>query len=1304
MLIKLKNKKGDFAVTLVVILSLALVGIALFSFNTSNRVFTSTINNPNILDEVYLQKDTGEFYLPVTDVTLPGENLKLQFTRIYRSQSNFLGSLGFNWTHNFAERLLFWDSPDGSGYTYVDNAGKKYFFHQTEEGFESPVGLFLTLKEIDSGFVLEDWEGGARYFSKVGLLTKIRNAAGEEQTLVYNDEDILNRVEDSKHRTLQFFYQPDGLLERVEDFTGRIWKFEYNKEHELIATTSPGTPDFPKGKTTHYHYNKHRLILMMDPKGQIFLQNFYGESGENFGKVMMQKYGNETASIEARYDGLNAWIKDRRGIMYLYEHDEEGHLLRRKLVKEDGTQKTLRQFEYNKAGLCTAEIFPSGLKIEYRWEGPKLVKKIMVAKDGTKLVLNIFSSEESSTISEKTEPLYEYDLWGNIISVTAPEGEIRKLDVNASNLVTKEIVKGENRFYRYDANDNIIEMKIPDRKLEVSFEYDVLDRLTIKKEILDDDHAITTRYEHDPEGHLTRFIYPMGNEDRFIYNDEGRLIQKIRGFGTLEQTVEKYEYDEDGNLIAVIDGEGNKTIYFYDPFGRNTGFRTPMGNETQYTLNEAGYVVVKEEKDAEGKLLAKEKWEYKDNKIAKFFRYLFRDNPKKGTWVEMSPSPSPSRGEGMGEGDYPIVLYDPLNRPTQIEKTKFKWDDNGRLTSITAENGETTMYAYDARNRLSLEHYPNNTEVRYAYDNADRVVGKTDKSGNNLRFEYDKESRVVSRHANQFVQNFVYDGLGRLLSATDFNTPSDTSDDVKTQFHYDSFSREIGESLDGRWVYKSYDKDGNKASVDYPSKLQIVRQFDADGNMKSVFLGAKEIAQQNVVEQRFGLEDAAGQQTLTRNLSGFLIQNNHFLYRYDDWGRLIAVENQNQEPVMRYTYDVFGRVARENDKKFSYDDWENIETFLGNQPAQSIIYGDHLDTPLSLKNYSKAPEEIYFYHQDKFGSVRFLTNEEGKTVERYDYSPYGVMQIQDADGKILEHSQIGNPLGFIGRPFDYQTGLVNLRMRYYAPALQQFISPDPLGYKNEFFAAGSIFTPRNFSYHQGQGEASRTTTPNYVKENGETKLLDVDLFFTAPPEIPPVPEMNLYVYANNDPLNFYDPFGLYFIDVELPYYGQRQNYGLLRLYNDEDKLVTGPFRVLGRSSNSWFEKGKKVFNKNKTRNPLYKYGDTPPGIYLIDKIEKDADRAKFGPNEVIKMDPLMGDARTAERNGREGLWIHGGRAKPKYSFGDGLASTQGCVRMHDKDMAALIEQINLLKKEGDDEGLVVVSEKSLTNIKQGGKK
>src|SRR3989338_7476716 len=134
----------------------------------------------------------------------------------------------------------------------------------------------------------------------------------------------------------------------------------------------------------------------------------------------------------------------------------------------------------------------------------------------------------------------------------------------------------------------------------------------------------------------------MGNEDRFIYNDEGRLIQKIRGFGALEQSIEKYEYDEDGNLIAVIDGEGNKTIYFYDPFGRNTGFRTPMGNETQYTLNEAGYVVVKEEKDAEGKLLAKEKWEYKDNKIAKFFRYLFRDNPKKGTWVEMSPSPSPS--------------------------------------------------------------------------------------------------------------------------------------------------------------------------------------------------------------------------------------------------------------------------------------------------------------------------------------------------------------------------------------------------------------------------------------------------------------------------------------------------------------------------------------------------------------------------------------------------------------------------------------------------------------------------------------
>lgn len=63
MLINLKNKRGDMAVIIVVFMTLLLVGVALYSFNTSNKAYAGVIQNPNVLDKVYVQEDQMRFYL-----------------------------------------------------------------------------------------------------------------------------------------------------------------------------------------------------------------------------------------------------------------------------------------------------------------------------------------------------------------------------------------------------------------------------------------------------------------------------------------------------------------------------------------------------------------------------------------------------------------------------------------------------------------------------------------------------------------------------------------------------------------------------------------------------------------------------------------------------------------------------------------------------------------------------------------------------------------------------------------------------------------------------------------------------------------------------------------------------------------------------------------------------------------------------------------------------------------------------------------------------------------------------------------
>jgi len=171
-----------------------------------------------------------------------------------------------------------------------------------------------------------------------------------------------------------------------------------------------------------------------------------------------------------------------------------------------------------------------------------------------------------------------------------------------------------------------------------------------------------------------------------------------------------------------------------------------------------------------------------------------------------------------------------------------------------------------------------------------------------------------------------------------------------------------------------------------------------------------------------------------------------------------------------FTYDALGRRATKTvggvTTKFLYDGADLLEeTDSAGTVTARYLAGPGLDEPLELKRGTTTSS----YSTDGLGSITHLTNATGAIAERYTYETFGKLTIKNPGGTTLTTSALGNRFTFTGREWDSETGLYYYRARYYNPNTGRFLSRDPLGY---------------------------------------------------------LPDVNLYRYVGNNPVNWIDAFGL----------------------------------------------------------------------------------------------------------------------------------------------------------------------------------
>ena len=164
-------------------------------------------------------------------------------------------------------------------------------------------------------------------------------------------------------------------------------------------------------------------------------------------------------------------------------------------------------------------------------------------------------------------------------------------------------------------------------------------------------------------------------------------------------------------------------------------------------------------------------------------------------------------------------------------------------------------------------------------------------------------------------------------------------------------------------------------------------------------------------------------------------------YQYDIDNRLLSVE-EDGSAVASYYYDPFGRRL--------WKDVDGTKTYFHYADEGLVAEAD--GTGAVVKSYGYVPNstwttdplfmtvggEYYFYQNDHLGTPQKMTSVTGAVVWSANYDAFGTAIVDPA-------SSVVNNLRFAGQYFDAETELHYNWHRYYDPSTGRYLTVDPIG-------------------------------------------------------------------------------------------------------------------------------------------------------------------------------------------------------------------------------------------------------------------
>lgn len=1003
------------------------------------------------------------------------------------------------------------------------------FTHNHLHGYTKPFGVFNTLTKLDSDHFELEFPDGTVNVYKVPTgtslaqpsLVAIRDAYGQELSIGYNADNLMETITDATGKTATLYYNA-GKVDRIEDQFGRSAQFLYDDNNNLIKITDMG------GYWTRFTYDINSYVKTIENAAgtwsfdiehsdETYNSDTYPAPGqtmwENYRITITDPLGNKE---EYYYHGPYTWYVSPRDYVrytdrdtnnfkrapktyyYLDRNTPEGRI--KKIYYPEGgyiryahdqlTGKPsaitdfhgsgiehTRMYSYNDSGQIITVTDAKGNVTEFDYYPGNIDLKMIrldlaVTPENDGIIINNFTyNGNTHNISAITDRLgivteFNYNAFGQLFRITQAKE-------TAAETITELV---------YDsATHNLRELKKNGVVLE-SFAYDNIGRIKTHTGLT----AQTLTYDYNNLNKIIRIAYPDNKFETIDYSNCCPHLIKSRTarsglitnytYDALKRLIKiqdstdttQYEYDANGNLSVLIDAKGNETSFEYDLDNRLINKSYTDGTSIQYAYDLAGLPSIF----------------HNSRNIAKVFSFDTNHNIISINYSDSTPDLTYTYDEydrlettTNATGSY-HYNYDDINRITGIDgpwandTISFQYNELSRLKNLIIQNGQSITYVYDTIGRL--------TEIRsgdniFTYDyegNSPIVQALTRPNGSVTEYDYNDPLRRLTDITNRtefetivHKHSFAYNNLD--LTDTEIieygNTISSFQTGLKT-YDYNIVNQLVNSENPSRAYI--YDDDGNLTRGYTPEGYMFNASYDAENRLTTL----QYVDSEGVSHKNEYYYSGDGLLAKLKNFENNSLVKNIQIIRA---GFLPVQERDSNNKVLReYTWgiDMAGGIG-------------------------------------GLLNLHQNGQD-YNYLYDGKGNVMALIDSSGDIVASYRYDAFGNL--------LSKNGNLDQPFKFSTKRYDESAGLYYYGYRFYSPSIGRWITRDPLG------ETGGI---------------------------------------------------NLYSFVENNPINFVDPWGWFGKDVhyDLTYklsidagFSEHEaqiianaNQGL------DDNIISGPFNPFG---------------------------------------------------------------------------------------------------------------------------------------------